>query len=541
MREYWKPFCLVGVLFACMSVGCREKDSTEAGPLGLTPESKLGTRIGSVARVMTPEPVTLEGYGLVGGLAGTGSGDCPPAVRAYLRRYIMTQVPTGGYDVDKLIDSKDTAVVRLDAALPAAARQNEHFDVRVSLLAGSETVSLYGGWLYKAELAPTGTLGATARTAATVEGPVFINMIGVSKPDLKEGYILGGGRAANEFRGILPLRKADFVLASRIRNRLNERYGPGTADALSPNAIGFRIPADYRYRRLRFVLMVGATYLDQTQELIEARVNTLVHQLTVSDKKEDSELALEALGRESLPKLASLLNASDEEVRLRAARCMLNLGDDRGFGTLRDIALDTKSPRRLEALDALVAGAERNDAAALAQRMLRDSDPPIVLGAYERLRAMNDPAIVQQRVGRSFFIEQVAGTDRKAVYVARSGDPRVVLFGAPLTCHKDVFVQSPDGMVMINAQPGQEFVSLIRRRPSRAGQLKPLNASFDLADIIGTLGFESVQTKDGGITGLEVPYSDVIVLVQQLATKDMVTAEFWPGPLPKLGLTSVKK
>lgn len=534
-NHYGKLFYLVGVLFACLLAGCRHEESA-ADSIGVVPESKLGTRISSVAKVAASEPVAVEGFGLVGGLPGTGSADCPAAIREYLKRYIRMQLPAGGYDFDKLIDSKDTAVVRLEAALPAAAHQKEPFDVRVSLLAGSEATSLHGGWLYKAELMPAGKVGTAARTLATVEGPVFTNMIGVSKPDLREGYILGGGRAVRDYQGGMSLRKTNYLLTSGIRNRLNERYGPGTAEALSPNIIGFRIPAKYRQRKLWFISMIGATYLDQTRELIDARVNTLVHRLAVSDRKDESEIALEALGRESLSKLAGLLNASDEEVRLRAARCMLNLDDDRGFGMLQEIALDPKSQRRLEALDALVLGASRNDAAALAQRLLGDRDTAIVIGAYERLRDMNDPAIMQERVGRSFYIEHVVQTDRQAIYVARSGDPRIVLFGPPLRCRKELFVESSDGMVMVNSQPGQEYVSLIRRHSTRPGPIEPLHTGFDLAEIIRTLGAESAKARDGGPPGLDVSYSDVIVLLQQLTAKDMVTAEFWAGPLPKPGL-----
>jgi hypothetical protein len=203
---------------------------------------------------------------------------------------------------------------------------------------------------------------------------------------------------------------------------------------------------------------------------------------------------------------------------------------------LREIALDPKSQRRLEALDALVIGADRNDAAALAQRLLRDSDTAIVLGAYERLREMNDPAIMPTRVGRSFYIEQVSQTDRKAIYVTRSGNPRIVLFGATLTCRKNLFVESPDGMVVVNARPGEDYVSLIRRHPTRPGPVRPLTTSFDLADIIRTLGGESAQARDGGLPGLDVSYSDVIVLMEQLVAKGAVEAQFWAGPLPMLGL-----
>ncbi len=131
-NHYGKLFYLVGVLFACLLAGCRHEESA-ADSIGVVPESKLGTRISSVAKVAASEPVAVEGFGLVGGLPGTGSADCPAAIREYLKRYIRMQLPAGGYDFDKLIDSKDTAVVRLEAALPAAAHQKEPFDVRVSL------------------------------------------------------------------------------------------------------------------------------------------------------------------------------------------------------------------------------------------------------------------------------------------------------------------------------------------------------------------------------------------------------------------------
>jgi hypothetical protein len=91
-------------------------------------------------------------------------------------------------------------------------------------------------------------------------------------------------------------------------------------------------------------------------------------------------------------------------------------------------------------------------------------------------------------------------------------------------------------MVMMNSRPGQEYVSLIRRHSTRPGVIGPLNTGFDLAEIIRALGAESGQSKEASPAGLDVSYSDVIVLVQQLAAKGMVTAQFWAGPLPKLGL-----
>jgi hypothetical protein len=530
---------VVAVALLVSAGGCRSGESKRSS-IELAGPAELGPTVGSLAGVVEPAPVSVEGYGLVGGLAGTGSAYCPPQVRAYLRQYILAQLPGGGRGVDELIDSDNTAVVLLEAEIPPTPSKEDHFDVRVRLVPGSEATSIRGGWLYKAELVPRGTFGADTRALATVEGPVFINPISTVEVSAKGGYILGGGRVLYDYAALLRLRKPDYRVASLIRNRLSERYGPNLVRALSPGDLEVRIPPDYLHRKLRFISMVPATPLEVTEELTRARVNAFVHQLAVGPDKESSEIALEAIGRDSLGKLGALLNASDAEVRLRAARCMLGLGDDRGLGTLRDLALDEDSPYRLDALEAVAVSARRNDASALARRLLRDSDVKVVLAAYEHLRRMEDPAVVREAVGRSFFLEQIVQTNRKAILVARSGDPRIVLFGAPLACRDNVFVESPDGTIVVDSQAGQSDVSVFRRPRARPGVVGPIKTSPDLRDLIHTLGAEPGRTVQGRLRGLGASYADVIALLEQLSVKEAVAAEFWAGPLPKTGL-KVKK
>ena len=351
--------CITGLLLAAAAGGCQKKETATAGSIALTPPVELGATIGSLAEVVKPEPVAVEGYGLVGGLAGTGSGYCPPEVRTYLKQYIATQLPNDRFNVDELIESKNTAVVMLEATAPATPSMGEHFDVRVSLPPGSEATSIQGGWLYKAELVAKGTFGVQTRSLATVEGPVFINPIGTADLDLRSGYILGGGRTLYEYTVRLRLSKANYRAVSLIRNRLSERYGPNIANAVSPSVIEVTIPAQYRQQKMHFISLLPATFLEVTNGLNSARINTYVQQLVTSGDKAGSEIALEAVGRESAGKLGALVGSSDAEVRLRASRCLLALGDNRGLTPLRDLALDPKSPYRLEALDAIMLLARR--------------------------------------------------------------------------------------------------------------------------------------------------------------------------------------
>ncbi len=522
------------VLAAVLLAGCGRQGSSD-GSSDLLDDAKLGPTVGSVAAVARPEPVVLEGYGLVGGLPGTGSGVCPVGLRAYLKQYILTQLPDRSIDIDKFIDSRNTAVVRLEGVIPATASKDQQFDVQVRPVNGSDTTSLRGGWLYKAELHQKGASGLQTRSLATVEGPVFVNLLGVAEPEMTDGFVLGGGSAIHSYTGALRLLRTDYATASTVRNRLNERYGTGTATSVSATDLTFAIPDAFRRRPMRFVSMLVMTYLNETPELLQTRLDTFLQGLTVPEIAERSEVALEAIGRRALAKLAPLLATDDEAVRLRVARCMLNLEDDRGLEPLRAIALDPASAHRAEALDAVVAAAQRNDAVALARQLLRDADKPVVLAAYEHLLEMEDMAVRQELVGRRFYLERVLQTDRKAIFVTRTGPPRVVIFGSPLRCGDSLFVQSPDGQVVVDSRTGQDYASVTRRDPTGHGVIGPVRSGLNLSQIVRTLGAERRNASRQAPAGLGVPYTDVIAVLEQLSAKEGVAAEFWAGPLPKIG------
>jgi len=534
----WKALgCAVLAALLAMAVGCRKEAQIDDD--SLTSRAALGATVGSVAQLARPEPVAVEGYGLVGGLPGTGSAFCPPQLRSYLKQYILTQLPTERVNLDQLLNSKNTAVVRLEALVPATASVDEHFDVRVSLIPGSEATSINEGWLYKADLVAQGTFGVDTRPLATVEGPVFI-VSGTAENHLKAGHIIGGGRTVFEYTAILRLRRADYRVASTIRNRLSERYGANVARAISPRDIEVQIPQEYRLRKLRYLAMVEATYLETAEDLDEARVNAFVHQLAVGKDKEDAEIALEAIGRESAGKLASLLKASEMEVRMRAARCMLGLGDDRGFAVLREMALDAKSPLRMEALESILVSARRNDASALALRLLRDNDKAVVLAAYEYLRQINDPSIRREPIGRSFQLEQVIQTGRRAVYVTQRGDPRIVLFGGPLQCSNSIFVESADRSIVVNTRAGEDSVSITRKHPVKPSIMGPIRTDFEVRSIVRALGSEASAASGGQLRGLGVSYAQVATILERLISKGALDAEFWLGPPPEISVP-VKK
>jgi hypothetical protein len=297
------------------------------------------------------------------------------------------------------------------------------------------------------------------KVLAQAEGPIYMDETDpLHGKDKTKGYVLAGGTVLDEYKVRLAIHRPDYKIASLIRNRLNGRFGNGTANAVSPSLIELTVPAKYTKQKQRFIEIIRATYLSETPQATEDRINTFVRKLAVGEDKEQSEVALEAIGNKSLGRLAALLNSSNEQVRLEAAKCMLDLGNDEGLNTLREIAMDTSSPYRINALDAITTAASRNDAAAISRGLLRDDDLDIRLAAYENLRKLDDIAITQTLIGRNFYLEQIAQTDHKAIFVSRSGQPRIALFAAPIYCRDNVFAESTDGNITINA-PAASFLS----------------------------------------------------------------------------------
>lgn len=515
--------------------GCPDKDKTAGTdrfdrPI---PDVESGTTIGRVADIFAPDYIPVQTYALVGELAGTGSADCPPNIRNYLKQYILRYV--SDTDVDKLINSLDTSVVIAEGLMPTTGR-GALFDVRVAVPSGAQTTSIEHGQLYGAELRAAGSFGITTKVLAAVDGPVYIDKIDPTD-ELRVGYILAGGKAVDDYMMMISLHEPDFLMAGTIRNKLIERFGQNTANAVSAGQVELIMPPEYKGRRQHFIDLINATYLALGADDRQKKIQELIAALAGSGDRYRAEISLEAIGRACLTELNKLLDSPDADVRFRAARTMLNLGDDSGLGVLRGTAFDTDSDLRIEAIKAVADSAKRSDAVALCRRLLRDQDVDTLLAAYEQLRKMDDISITDEPIGRSFYLEQITLARQKLIFVARSGIPRIAVFGGPLFCNDNLFIQSDDGALTINAPAGQEYVTVIRKIPNRP-DIPPisLKCSYELGDIIRTLGAEPTRRTPTDQVGLAVAYSDIIALLNKMVQKGAVDCRFRAGPMPQISL-----
>ena len=521
---------LVVLLIVCNGGGCGKRDAPGSSSKSLAGRGGLGQTIGQVGKVVYSKSLAMEGYGLVGGLPGTGSAECPPPVKEYLRRYAQSQMANDrSVDIDQLMKSRQTAVVYLEASLQAAPLRADVFDVKVTAVSQDQDTSLDGGWLYTAELNPKGLPVAPVRSFALADGPVYIDKLSSATIDKRVGYILGGGRLFEQPQVLLVIGREDFRMASAVRDLVNDRFGPQTARALSPKQIELQVPLAYKDHRWRFFSMVEAIYLDQSPRVIQGRVTTLVRELAVMPDKASREIALEALGPTSLAKLGVLLQSSDEQVRISAARCMLNLGSPRGLETLAAIASDSRSPRRQEAIKALAVAGLAPQVVSVLQGLLENQDLEVTLTAYEELLKLDPGALPSVPTAGGIILDQLPSVPHKAVVALRSGKARIALFGQ-IACQPGRLFESQDGTISLDSRVGQAFLLATRKHPIRGSVMGPLRSSLKLHDLIQVLCSEPVIERQGQ-GGLGLSYSDLLALLKQACDRGFVDAEFWAGPL----------
>ncbi|MHC4721234.1 MAG: flagellar basal body P-ring protein FlgI [Planctomycetota bacterium] len=534
--------CLcISVLSALAAVmwGCGQQRTRTEEPEPVVLE---GT-IGSFAELYEFGTIPVKGWGIVAGLAGTGSSECPPALRNVLIKYIEQQVSDETkLDPGGFIDSMDTAVVEINGVIPAVASKGEHFDLEVVAFSSTQTTSLGGGRLYPAELKEVSRLqrfDQYSKRLATARGPIFINKLDAGVSGRVRGHVLGGGTVADDVRISLILPKPDYMVASTVRNRLNGRFGPATAKAISAGEIRLTVPAKFKDRKDRFLAMVMSLYLSEDEQSQQQRINMLAAKLSRGEDIASSQIALTTIGRATLNELAPLLGAPEESVRFGAASCMLSIGDDRSLPVLRGIIKSSGSPYRIEAIRTIGTSAKRNDAIPILDSVLGEGDFDVRFAAYEQLRRLGDISVSQTLVGGDFFVDSVMCPGAKTIFISRRDVARIVLFGAPIYCKDNIFIESPGRDIVINAGAGEKFISVMRKHPKRPRLLGPLRSSFKLADVIRTLG-ETMPADDKPLVrpGLEVGYWQITALLKQMVENGAVEAQFRAGPMAQGGAIS---
>lgn len=218
---------------------------------GVQPKARTGImiRVSDVMRVRGQETNTLQGAGLVIGLAGTGDsgGLSKEALRNFLQNVNM---PT---TVDQL-QSANIAMVVVEAEMPSGLKPGTPLDVKVSAM--GDAASLSGGTLLFTELQ-----GADGQIYATASGSVNTNSYSIQAEGASAtsnhptvGLISGGGKIEQAVKsqfvtqhGFIYLdskyRKASFGSTGRVATAINELY-PNIAVPVDATTVRVAVPHD---------------------------------------------------------------------------------------------------------------------------------------------------------------------------------------------------------------------------------------------------------------------------------------------------------
>ncbi len=215
-----------------------------------------GVRVGDMTNYPNTTPVTLTGYGLVVGLAGTGDGSkstfTPQTFASMLKQFGIEVAPGD-------LKLKNVAAVMVSCEMPAGARRGSRLDALVSSL--GDATSLQGGTLLRAVLNdPWGT------PIAEVQGPISIGGFNfetggtrVSRNHSVAGRIPGGTvlfddgpelpAPADSF--VLILEQPDLRAAVNVTKSINQIF-VGSARTADPSMIVVHVPDMFQSQSDRF-------------------------------------------------------------------------------------------------------------------------------------------------------------------------------------------------------------------------------------------------------------------------------------------------
>ncbi len=462
--------------------------------------------IGQYAFFADSAPMPVEGWAVVGGLPGTGSGEMSPEVRQYLVEQLYRSNAgsyskgTEQYNPERILASSQISAVEVHGVIPAMARRGDPFDLYVKALPDTQTTSLEGGLLWTAPLKLIGLrTDIDTQPVALARGPMYIPSVAdqattqPSTKTLRAGRVLGGGMVSEGREMRLQLRSPSMRFAAAIQRAINSRFPQRDkcADAISDSIINLTVPARYRDVPSQFVDLVLHMYLAQDiPGFADSEAQKLVKAL--EDPKaphRELSLALEGLGRSILPDyIEPLYTSSNPTARFWAGRAGAAMKDVGGLVVLEETIKDTKSPLRYEAVQAIIDASHEGDTIrstlALSQMLNSPNTRDRIVG-YGALVSIRSPAVHTYSISKKMLLDIVPSDGPPLVYATQSDTPRIALIGHGFTLPPGALFVSSDNLLT---------VSVLDEAAANAGSsTQPADANVVTASSLGASDASSVN------------------------------------------------
>ena len=524
----------------------------------------LHTSIGSMCSLRGYQPMLVSGYGLVVGLNGTGSGDCPPALRSWLLGEMSRQgFGTLSHGMQHLqpsqvMASDQTAVVIVRGVMPPGSVKGTRFDLLVDSLPATQTTSLEGGRLYTTTLhvgPPANPGRAATHPAAKGRGPLFLNPFvaadGVedaatslsaspySNP--RTARILGGGYSTVDLPLHLVLNRPSYRLAAEIADRINARFPQGVGDA-GPMAIAksdaiieLRVLQAYRSKPQHMLDLISHLFLNPTIQFAQFKGHEMLKFLEDPKNKRfsrDVAYAWEGMGKSVISVIKSAYGHSRPSVALAALRAGSNLKDVNTVQPLEDLIVTANDPKVVqecvEILGSLLLQYRGHPRISQTLRkMLEHEDALVRMATYHALAKAGEP-VIRRIVYPNKFAMDLVPSDKPMIYVTQQGPPHLVLFDSQIQFRFPVLLGLWNNRFMLMGEkpdaPLRVRYRNDRTRASATHEVAPYLANLVHAMSSKELGGEVTQD------GFDLGYSEVVSAVYAMSKRGVIDAPFMLQP-----------
>jgi hypothetical protein len=318
-------------------------------------------------------------------------------------------------------------------------------------------------------------------------------------------------------------------------NRINSRHGgvEPLADAKNASTIAIEIPDEWKDRKRVYLQRILHTTVQGSEDFLLRRARDLSDEIEHPDAALDSiGLAWEGIGTIAMSIISEHYLDEDPAARFYAARTGLRLGDVDGMKIVAKAALDPLSPFRRQGIDELGFARNMHGAALALSKVLSDEDSDVRILAYQSLRRQPSSAIDSRVLDSDNLILDVIDSGGPfLIYVQRLNEPRIALFGRQMRCQPPA--QFPGQRrderflhLLATAAPDNDHLTLIYKNKFSDLTSPPIEAPLDVGPLVRLLGDRFDLDDDGEPTGLAVPYSEIVDLLETFCSSRTIPARF---------------
>lgn len=300
---------------------------------------------------------------------------------------------------------------------------------------------------------------------------------------------------------------------------------------MSKGYLTLTTPARYADDPSRFIELVAHLYLENTPQLIERKLGELSRQLDgPASTLHHISLVWEGMGRTVIPYVQPLYTHASPTVRFYAARAGLRLKDVNALTPTEQIAESPEHACRLLAVREL-GECDYPQAGRRLARLLDSDDHELRVAAYEGLLNHKHPAVETHRFGSALdptqfnlTLDVVESNARPLVYVRRTLEPRIAVFGPRMPLSLPLFYNHPDDWVTLNALEEHGDIAVLCRTRSGRLMTEPLMVPARVVELIRALADLPVKDDAGRIRGIGLDYARVVEVLDALCTSGAIPA-----------------